>query len=118
MADLFSKVSELLSDPRAAQKIQQIAASLSAGDSGETSSVPEDLPPSPEGSGEGEGALSLPAGGDFLNSFSGIAHASSAHSRELALLNAVRPYLRASRADKIDRALKAIRVIDLLSNLR
>ena len=105
MPDLFSKVSELLSDPEASEKIKSIAASLSGngGESSEESSA--DLPvPLPEDAPTGE----------LFPSF-GL---SSAHSREINLLNALRPYLRASRADKVDRALKAIRVIDLLSRIR
>ena len=105
MSDLFSKVSELLSDPESARKIQSIAASLS----GENSSPePADTLPIPlSESGDSGEALPLPSF-DF----------SSSHSREVNLLNAIRPYLRASRAEKVDRALKAIRVIDLLSRIR
>ena len=106
MADLFSKVSELLSDPEAARKIQSIASSLSSPQSADTPSE--------------EGSAPAAEGGDFseaLASLSGGMTASS-HRRETDLLYAVKPYLRPSRAGKIDRALKAIRMIDLLSNLR
>ena len=102
MPDLFSKVSELLSDPESAQKIKSIAASLS-GESSEESSADLSVPLPEDGPTE-----------DLFPSF-GLP---SAHSREINLLNALRPYLRASRADKVDRALKAIRVIDLLSRIR
>ncbi|MBP3300584.1 MAG: hypothetical protein J6M34_03680 [Clostridia bacterium] len=106
MSDLFSKVSELLSDPESAQKIKSIAASLSGEGSDPAEDSSESLPlPLPD-----EGA----SGGDLLPSF-GVA---SSHSREINLLNALRPYLRSSRAEKVDRALKAIRVIDLLSRIR
>ena len=107
MSDLFSKVSELLSDPEASRKIKSIADSLS-GERGENPSAEssEDLPlPLSEGT---------PLGGDLLSALG----PSPSHSREINLLNALRPYLRASRADKVDRALKAIRVIDLLSRIR
>ena len=111
MADLFSKVSELLSDPESAKKIRQIAASLS-GDSptepGEDVSLPVE---------EAE-ASSVPDDGSLGNLFSGFASAGASHSREVALLSAMRPYLRSSRAGKIDRAIRAIRMIDMLSNFR
>ncbi len=111
MPDLFSKISEILSNPESAQKIREIASTLSSSNPPpQTEDFPEsaseDLPALPA-----SGALDFP---DLLSGFSG----SGAHSRDLALLYAVRPYLRASRAGKIDNAIKAIRVIDLLSALR
>ncbi len=109
MPDLFSKVSELLSNPESAQKIRQIASSLA---SSEDSSEPSDAVPA-----EGLPAVSSD-NADLTGLFSGLSSSVGGHSREMALLNAVRPYLRSSRAGKIDRAIKAIRVIDMLSNLR
>lgn len=104
MPDLFSKISEIMSNPEAAQKIKEIASSLAS----ESSS--SSLPPSEEGESVAASVDPSPA----LNLFSGI----SAHSREVALLNAVRPYLRSSRAERLNGAIKAIRVIDMLSGLR
>ncbi len=104
MADLFSKVSELLSDPSSAEQIRKIASDI-------TDSDGRDLPSLPAG-GEGESGT----GPDLSALLSGFS--SGPHSRHLALLQAVRPYLRSSRAEKIDNAIKAIRVIDLLSALR
>lgn len=112
MPDLFSKISEILSNPESAQKIREIASTLSSPGNGDSPAedFPESLPAD---------APALPASGsfDFADLFSGFS-GSGSHSRDLALLNAVRPYLRASRAGKIDNAIKAIRVIDLLSALR
>ncbi|MBO5248834.1 MAG: hypothetical protein J6B54_06085 [Clostridia bacterium] len=114
MPDLFSKISEILSNPESAQKIREIASTLS------TSDLPSPAPSVPEESEDGipdVPALPASAGLDTMNllsSFSG----GGTHSRDLALLHAVRPYLRASRAGKIDNAIKAIRVIDLLTALR
>lgn len=114
MADLFSKISEILSNPESAQKIREIADGLSGG-----GSFPASGPASPEPSEpSSEEVPSLPTMGSvdpirLLSGFSG-----GVHGRDLALLNAVRPYLRSSRAGKIDNAIKAIRIIDLLSALR
>jgi len=109
MSDLFSKVSELLSDPNAARAIRQIASSVSSGTapSEEAGTPVSELPAEPEGGGAEENFGDLP-----------FSLPSSSHRREVNLLNAMRPYLRASRAEKVDRALKAIRMIDLLSNFR
>ena len=101
-----SKVSDLLSDPEAAQKIQSIASSLSAPEASPDAEVPSE-PAHVSDDGDVSGLLSAFSGGG-----------ASLHRRETELLRAVQPYLRPSRAGKIDRALKAIRVIDLLSNLR
>lgn len=111
MPDLFSKISEILSNPEAAQKIREIASTLS---SSESAPPVEDFPESAS-----DDLPALPTSGslDSLNLLSGFS-GSGAHSRDLALLHAVRPYLRASRAGKIDNAIKAIRVIDLLAALR
>lgn len=110
MPDLFSKISEILSNPESAQKIREIASSLSSGESdgGESVSALASEP------------ASLPAADPIgsLGALSQLNFSSGAHSRDLALLNAVRPYLRSSRAGKIDNAIKAIRVIDMLSALR
>ena len=106
MSDLFSKVSEILSDPESAQKIREIASSLSR----PSESAEGDLPPLPtENEGEDDRV------GQIL---SGLSSSGTAHSRELALLSAVRPYMRTSRIETIDRAMRAIRVIDMLSNFR
>lgn len=113
MPDLFSKISEILSNPESAQKIREIASTLSTSDLSSAPSVSE-------GSDEGiPDVPALPASAEFdaMNLLSGFS-GGGAHSRDLALLHAVRPYLRASRAGKIDNAIKAIRVIDLLTALR
>lgn len=114
MADLFSKISEILSNPESAQKIRELASGLS--DSGSFSaSAPEPTEPSDASL---QDVPALPTGGsvDPVSLFSGFS--GGAHGRDLALLNAVRPYLRSSRAGKIDNAIKAIRIIDLLTALR
>lgn len=110
MPDLFSKISEILSNPESAQKIREIASSLSTGDAGSSEPVADIAASAPP----------LPSGDDmsFLSALTGFTSSGGAHSRDLALLNAMRPYLRASRAGKIDNAIKAIRVIDMLSALR
>ncbi len=114
MPDLFSKISEILSNPESAQKIREIASSLSSPSAGGNGVSSEETPPSVSADAP---ALPSAPGFDSLDLFSGFS-AGGAHSRDLALLNAVRPYLRASRAGKIDNAIKAIRVIDFLSALR
>ncbi len=102
MSDLFSKISEILSNPEASQKIREIASSMSEGQTGTQTS---DLPSVTNEPSDPMALLSGLSGG-------------GAHSRDLNLLNAMRPYLRSSRAAKIDSAVKAIRMIEMLSALR
>ena len=103
MSDMFSKISEILANPEASEKIREIAASLSSGNG---SSVSADLPSEGESSTAASlGALSLPS-------------ASGGRDRELALLNAIRPYMRQSRVGRIDTAIRALRMLDMLRALR
>ena len=104
MNDFLSKISEVMSDPEASRKIREIASSLSAG------GAATEEPALQEASSE-LSVSDAPLGGWTPPSV-------SLHRRECALLSAVRPYLRSSRAEKIDSALRAIRIIDLLSTLR
>ena len=113
MSDLFSKISEILSDPEASRKIRQIADSISS-----NSSVPPEEESQPDFSPAEDASAEplLPALTESLGSLGTVS--SGPHSRDLQLLQAMRPYLRSSRAEKIDSAMKAIRMIDLLSALR
>lgn len=104
MADLFSKVSEILADPEASRRIREIASSLSSSD-----------PPPSEGVSDPVSSPDPPSDSASLQS---LLLGAGSHGREVALLRAVRPYLRASRAGKIDGAIRAIRMIDMLSSLR
>ena len=111
MDDLFSRVSEVLSDPQAAEKIRQVAASLSQG-----KELP-DLPVDAAESAAGEGASSsdVPGGiGKVLATLNG----GGKHGKEIDLLRAVKPYLRDSRAERVDGVIRAIRMLDMLSGLQ
>lgn len=114
MSDLFSKISEILSDPEASRKIRQIADSISS-----NSSVPSEEESQPDFSPAEDASAEplLPALTESIGAL-GTVPSAGPHSRDLQLLQAMRPYLRSSRAEKIDNAMKAIRMIDLLSALR
>ena len=124
MDDMISKISELLSDPAQAEKIKQIAGSLAGMGSGngtvetpsfsETASEendPPSVPVSSFSSGNSDNMLSSLFG-------SGNDLSSDRMSRNIALLHAITPYLRPSRASKISSAIKAIQIIDILSKAR
>lgn len=91
MDDMMSRISSLLENPESADKIKQIASSLG---------------------GDGGNDTALASDGDMSAMFSG------SEVREVALLNAMKPYMRASRAEKIDAAIRALRMIRMLRNMK
>lgn len=91
--DLFSKVSELLADPEMSSKIKEVASGLS---DRQESAIPSD-----------------PEVDKLKKAFAGL----TANNRETALLMAIKPYLRASRAAKIDSAIQAARIAGILKSL-
>lgn len=109
MDDMLSKISELLSDPEQAEKIRRIADSLSGNGVDASEAFSEESTP-----------VSAPSGEDNLfSSFLGNGNLSNGRmSRNIALLQAITPYLRPSRASKISSAIKAIQIIDILSKAR
>ncbi len=115
MDDMISKISELLSDPSQAEKIKQIAASLAG--NGESTALSDlsseiSLPDTGKTTSDQSNAL-----GSVLNS-SDTRPTNENMSRNIALLKAITPYLRSSRASKISSAIKAIQIIDILSKVR
>lgn len=111
MDDMISRISSILDDPEQAAKIKQIAASM-LGDtaaptepieinSEDNSSVPTDEATQSQVSRSYEKLFST------MNC-----------SKNVTLLNAIRPYMRSSRAEKIGSAIKAMEMIELLSKLK
>lgn len=116
MDDMLSKITELLSDPSQAEKIRQIADSLAGNDVVTSDGGSSPLPDTPA---EESREVSTSVGTDgLMSSFLGGGSSSNGMSRNIALLQAITPYLRPSRAAKISSAIKAIQVIDLLSKAR
>lgn len=103
MDDMISRLSEILDNPEQAEKIKQIAASMMNGSS-ESINISE--PNEPEKS-------TVPVSRSYEKLFTTVNY-----SRNANLLNAIKPYMRSSRADKIGSALKALEMIDLLSKLK
>lgn len=116
MDNMISRISEILDDPVQAEKIKQIAASMMSGGSaaGEPAENSEDQTEAP-----GETAITVPreegrvSVGGFEKYFS-----PSKSSRSITLLNAIKPYMRTSRAEKIVSAVKAMEMIELISKLK
>ena len=112
MDDMISRLSSILDDPEQAEKIKKIAASMMGGASEEktepqaTEEPNEPLPVMAE-------TLTPPKSNSYGKIFS-----SMGCSKNVSLLNAIRPYMRSSRAEKIGSAIKAMEMIELLSKLK
>lgn len=103
--DFMSKIASILSDPQSADAIKHIAQSVGAADQ----QTQHDFdPPDFDGSPESR----LP---DISQAFFKPA---AAQNKNVALLNAITPYLRSERAAKMESAIKAIRVLGIISAIK
>lgn len=108
MDDMLSQISNILENPDALDKIKSIAAELGGGMSGgggASSSEPSEGGDSSAAFSEASGLLS----GLNIN-FDG--------SRAIALLEAMRPFMRESRVPKVNTAIKAVQMMGVLSKLK
>lgn len=94
MEDLESKISDILSDPDAMAGILSMAKSLGLG----ASESPETPPPADPDSDLPDMITGLLSAAGHLN------------GKQTALLQALRPFLKESRRNKIDRAIQAARI--------
>lgn len=100
--DMLSKISGILENPDALEKIKSIAADLGGVGGGDASS------PSSSATAASTDLSGLLPG---LNvNFDG--------ARTLALLEAIRPFMRESRAAKVDTAIRAVRMMGVISKLK
>ena len=100
---MMSKLSGILDDPQAMEKIKSIAQSL--GGMGDPSPVVETATASSGSDSSSEGLLS----GLNMNIDTG---------RAVALLEALRPFMRQSRRPKVNTAIKAVQVMSVLSKIK
>lgn len=103
MDELSEKLAELLNDPDSMSRVRLMAESL-LGDKA------TEAPPDPEPEG-----FSLPSG-DELKAIMGImSHLKMAENDSRSvLLNALKPHLSEPRREKVDTAIKILKIIDLL----
>lgn len=128
MSDFEEKLNAILSDPDAMAQVMNLAQSLNLGGSPQQ----EDRPPSPESqvSGTGqespqpEGASPLSGLNDLLGQIDPAMiqrllpliselRGGEEQDRRLQLLNALRPFLKPERQEKVERAVKAARLLHL-----
>lgn len=113
MAEFDETLNRLLSNPDAMSQIMQLAQSLGGG---ETAPAPQPAapPPPPQGAGTGDLLSSLTGGVDpslllkLMPLIRELGGQQDSNARQL--LYALKPYLKADRQDKIERALQLARL--------
>ena len=104
MSDFEDKLNTLLNDPASMAQIMQLAQTLSGEGSGDSSAVPPQSPPAEEDFGIDT---------QMLQRFMPILREMrSANNSETAqFLRALRPYLRAEKQEKVEKAVQIARLI-------
>lgn len=103
MDNLEEKLTGLLRDPEAMQKIMTMAQSLSA-------AVPQEASPPPQG---GESPLPDPV---MLQRLAGLMGQSGIDTQQKNLLHALRPYLSSQRLQKLEHAMQAAKMARLAAS--
>lgn len=108
MDDLFGKMQELLSDPESMKQIAELAQMLES----ETASAPptEDCPP-PKNGGPAFDPIMLLKIGEMMNSMQNP-------DENTSLLLALRPHLKAERQERVDRAVKILKLLHVYSAMK
>lgn len=116
MAEFDETLNRLLSNPDAMSQIMQLAQSLGGGETAPSPQPqPAAPPPPPQGSGTGDLLSSLTGGGvdpslllKLMPLIRELGGQQDSNARQL--LYALKPYLKADRQDKIERALQLARL--------
>lgn len=110
--DFMSTVTSLLSNPGALDAIKQIASSA-----GTTAPKPVAQPSPLFSDLSGQSARNTSPDNSF-DPVNALMSRGDPQDKNIALLNALAPYMRVERAAKIESAIKAIRVIGMISSLK
>lgn len=113
MEDLFGKMQELLSDPESMKQISELAQMLR--NETDTASAPSVEERSCETSDSGGG---LPFDPMMLLQLGELWQNSQKQDENTALLMALRPHLRSERREKVDRAVRLLRLMTIWNTLK
>ena len=108
MSDLSAQIGQLLSDPQTMEQIRALSGLLGQSD---------DAPPEPAKTSppvKNDGVDFLPAAMRFMPLLSALKE----DDDTIRLLYAVKPFLSEARREKLDRAIKLLRIIRLIPMLR
>lgn len=121
MEDLSKKISDLLSSPEGLEQIKNVASMLSSGFGG-SSSDSSQSEPQPSFTGQGPGGGNPGGGGNFdellnpqtlLKIKEAYESMNSVNDHNINLLLALKPHMSEKRKDKLDLAVKLIRLSKL-----
>lgn len=118
MEDLFGKMQSLLSDPESMQQIAELAQMLQSETEAASPAAPspaEDIPPA-DASSENDGGL--PFDPMLLLKVGEMFSSVQEPDKNTALLLALRPHLREERQQKVDRAIKLLRLLAVFHMLK
>ncbi|MBR5923695.1 MAG: hypothetical protein IKZ59_07880 [Clostridia bacterium] len=112
MDDLNRKLEEILSDPESMKKVRMMAESILGDEDGENEQDGE--------KDNGYSEESAPLGGDDLNRIMGILGkiGSAQNDNRANLLIALKPHLSERRREKVDSAVKLLKLIEALPLLK
>lgn len=113
MEDMFGKMQELLSDPESMKQLSELAQMLRNETDGAST------PPAPEASCEStDTGGGLPFDPMLLMKLGELWQSSQKQDENTALLLALRPHLRSERREKVDRAVRLLRLLTIWNTLR
>ena len=110
MEDMLGKMQELLSDPESMQQISELADMLRS----ETG----DVPPPSDGECSSDAGGGLPFDPMMLLKLGELWQDSQKQDDNTALLLALRPHLQSERREKVDRAVKLLKLLTIWNTLK
>ncbi len=115
MDDFFGKMQELLSDPESMKQISELAQMLQ--NDSDAASVPPSVPES-QSSAESNDACGIPFDPMMLMKIGELMGSAQKQDENTALLMALRPHLRQERRDRVDRAVRLLRLITVWGTMK
>lgn len=112
MSDISQQITELLSDPNAMDQIRSLSGLF--GQSAQSGSPPAPSVPPPTEPQRSQGADMLPA----LMKFMPLINSLKEDDDAIRLLYAVKPFLSEARQEKLDQAIRIIRIIRIVPLLK
>lgn len=110
MDDLFGKMQELLSDPESMKQISELAQMLQSDMDAPSAPPPADMEAADQRNPAFDPMLLLKIG-ELMNS-------TQKPDENTALLLALRPHLKAQRQERVDKAVRLLRMMHIFSSLK
>ena len=118
MADFSEMLNGILSNPQVMQQMMALAQSLGLqGQGGQPQqAAPPALPLLPQQHQQGQQQIPQPDPAQLLQGFLQLSKQMGGDDRQLALFQALKPFVRPERAEKLDRAIQVARISRLAGN--